>query len=576
MIVREAVLHIPLSQYAYAPDESRLTLRLRAARNNLSACIVHYGNRAQDGIQTNFTPFYMQIVAHDALFDYYEATITPGFRRVCYYFELVCADETVIYCADLFMNTLPPTRSEFYQYPYIRREEISDVPHWFKHAVVYNIFPDSFASGKRTLAANPHRAASGYGITTKSRLGGTIRGVIENLDYIKALGFNCIYLNPIFAAGEYHKYDLIDYYHIDPSFGTDEDFEQLVDTAHKMGMRVIIDGVFNHSGTQFFAFQDVLKNGEKSQYVDWFYDLHFPLTQPDGGSRPNYSCFAYEPKMPKLNTSNPETRDYFMGVCKHWTRNYHIDGWRLDVANEVDREFWRAFRRTVKSENPECVMIGEIWESSENWLRGDMFDSTMNYDFRKNCRDFFANETLNAAEFHARTTQMRMRYPEGIVQGQLNLLDSHDVSRFLSLCDGDARRFQLAVVFLMTFPGVPSVFYGDEMGILGDCEDEYRAGMPWGQNGKFSSFFQDVTTLRSNEAVISGNYTLLYAEPDSHLYAFTRATQKQKITVLLNAGAKPESTANLDLPKQKPFLSDGFYSESIDGYSYAVWVESIS
>ena len=246
MIVREAVLHIPLSQYAYAPDESRLTLRLRAARNNLSACIVHYGNRAQNEIQTNFTPFYMQIVAHDALFDYYEATITPGFRRVCYYFELVCADETVIYCADLFMNTLPPTRSEFYQYPYIRREEISDVPHWFKHAVVYNIFPDSFASGKRTLAANPHRAASGYGITTKSRLGGTIRGVMENLDYIKALGFNCIYLNPIFAAGEYHKYDLIDYYHIDPSFGTDEDFEQLVDTAHKMGMRVIIDGVFNH------------------------------------------------------------------------------------------------------------------------------------------------------------------------------------------------------------------------------------------------------------------------------------------------------------------------------------------
>ena len=171
---------------------------------------------------------------------------------------------------------------------------------------------------------------------------------------------------------------------------------------------------------------------------------------------------------------------------------------------------------------------------------------------------------------------MRMRYPEGIVQGQLNLLDSHDVSRFLSLCDGDARRFQLAVVFLMTFPGVPSVFYGDEMGILGDCEDEYRAGMPWGQSGRFSSFFQDVTTLRSNEAVISGNYTLLYAEPDSHLYAFVRATQKQKITVLLNAGAKLESTANLDLPKQKPLLSDGFYSESIGGYSYAVWAESIS
>lgn len=576
MILREAVLHVPLSQYAYAPSENRLTLRLRAAKNNLSACIVHFGNRAQDGVQTHFTPLQMAVVASDELFDYFEATFAPGFRRVCYYFELHAAGETMIYCADLFMHALPQTRSEFYQYPYIRREEISDVPAWFKHAIVYNIFPDSFASGKRTLIENPNHEASGYGVTTKSRLGGTIRGVTENLDYIKALGFNCVYLNPIFAAGEYHKYDLIDYYHIDPNFGTDEEFKQLVDTAHKLNMRVIIDGVFNHSGTRFFAFQDVLEKGAESQYAGWFYDLQFPLTPPGSGSRPNYSCFAYEPKMPKLNTSNPETREYFMGVCRHWTRNYHIDGWRLDVANEVDREFWRAFRRTVKSENPDCVMIGEIWESSEAWLRGDMFDSTMNYDFRKNCRDFFANEALDAAQFHARTTQMRMRYPEGIVQGQLNLLDSHDVSRFLSLCSNDARKFRLAFLFLMVFPGVPSVFYGDEMGILGQSENEYRSAMPWGQIGKFSDFFSKITALRSNEAVIHGNYRLLYAAQGKRLYVFTRETQKAKITVLLNAGAKQESTLELMLPEQRPLLSDGYSDGGVDGYGYAVWAASNS
>ncbi|MEG2501349.1 MAG: alpha-amylase family glycosyl hydrolase, partial [Oscillospiraceae bacterium] len=159
--------------------------------------------------------------------------------------------------------------------------------------------------------------------------------------------------------------------------------------------------------------------------------------------------------MPKINTSNPKAKDYFLQVCWHWLHTYKIDGWRLDVANEVDKEFWRAFRREAKKENPECVLIGEIWENSEIWLKGDMFDSTMNYDFRKNCRDFFALGTIDAYAFESRITQMLMRYPKGIVEGQLNLLDSHDVSRFLSLCDGDEHRFKLAALFLILCPGVP-------------------------------------------------------------------------------------------------------------------------
>lgn len=171
---------------------------------------------------------------------------------------------------------------------------------------------------------------------------------------------------------------------------------------------------------------------------------------------------------------------------------------------------------------------------------------------------------------------MRMRYPEGIVQGQLNLLDSHDVSRFLSLCNNDARKFRLAFLFLMTFPGVPSVFYGDEMGILGQSENEYRSGMPWGQIGKFSDFFSKITALRSNEAVVIGNYTLLCAEQGKRLYAFKRETENAKITVLLNACAKQESILKLMLPEQRPVLSDGYFDGNIDGYGYAVWAESNS
>jgi glycosidase len=572
MIHREAVLHIPLSQYAYAPDEARLTIRLRAAQDNLTACTLYYGDRAQDSDPIRFTPSSMAVVSNDGLFDYFEITFTPGIERVCYYFALTSADEMLLYCADLFMIEVPPARSEFYQYPYLRREEISDVPAWFKEAVVYNIFPDSFANDAGILSSEGQNFRLESGAVSKSKLGGTLRGITANLAYIKDLGFNCVYLNPIFTAGEYHKYDLIDYFHIDPCFGTDADFAELVETAHGMGLRVIIDGVFNHCGCHFFAFEDVVKNGRDSAYVDWFYGLEFPVVVSENGERPGYSCFGYEPKMPKLNTSNPATRDYFMKVCRHWTRDYHIDGWRLDVANEVDREFWRAFRRTAKAENPDCVLIAEIWESSESWLRGDMFDSTMNYDFRKHCRDFFALSAIDAASFNARTTQMLMRYPTGIVQGQLNLLDSHDVSRFLSLCGGDERRFKLAVLFLAIFPGVPSVFYGDELSVTGLEEPEYRQAMPWGSGSNMAEFFRQVMKLRRNPAVTRGDYKVLYTQKGAGVYAIERTDGTHTVTLLLNAGETSVEVDGLAFPSQTPFMERGWEISRIDGFGYALWV----
>lgn len=573
MILREAVLHIPLSQYAYAPDEAHLAIRLRAARGNLRACTLYYGDRAQDGDPIRFTPVDMAVVARDELFDYFETTFAPGLTRVCYYFELAAPDETALYCADLFMDGAPPTRSEFYQYPFIRREELSDVPAWFKEAVVYNIFPDSFASGRELLSGKGQAIGLENGAASKSKLGGTLRGIIENLGYIKGLGFNCLYLNPIFTAGEYHKYDLIDYLHIDPCFGTDEAFAELVDTAHGMGMRVIIDGVFNHCGRHFFAFEDVLQNGRASEYWDWFYGLEEPVVVPEEGVCPSYSCFAYEPKMPKLNTSNPATQEYFVEVCRYWVRNYHIDGWRLDVANEVDRDFWRAFRRALKEENPEGVLIAEIWENAESWLRGDMFDSTMNYDFRKHCRDFFAWGTIDAAEFDARATQMRMRYPAGIVQGQLNLLDSHDVSRFLSLCDGDVRRFRLAVLFLAVFPGVPSVFYGDELGVMGLEEPEYRQPMPWGGGNDMTGFFRQAMELRGSPATVHGDYVVLCAETGGRVYAIARSHGTQTVTLVLNAGDTPQAVDSLALPTPSPTMAFGWEAGRIGGWGYAVWVQ---
>ena len=574
MILRQAITPIPLSNYAFANSESNLTIRIRVAKNNLTRCILHYGDRVHPEDPVVFTPLEMEKVASDLLFDIYDATFESPYTRVCYYFELIDPEERLFLFADIFAAELPKERSEFYQYPFMRREEISTVPEWLKHAVVYNIFPDSFASGRRTIRGTPDEMPWENGLTLKSRLGGTVRGITENLDYIAELGFNCLYINPIFIAGEYHKYDLLDYKHIAPNMGSDEDFRELVTTAHEKGIRVIIDGVFNHCSWYFFAFDDVVRNGEASPYKDWFYDLKFPVIRPESqDEKPTYSSFAYERKMPKLKSSNPEVREYFLSVCEHWIREYHVDGWRLDVANEVDRDFWRAFKKAGRALDPESVMIGEIWESAESWLQGDMFDSTMNYDFRKNCRDFFGTETISAAEFDARVTQMNYRYPTGILQGQLNLLDSHDVNRFFSYCRGDIRRLRLAEVFLFAAPGTPCVFYGDELGMDGDREETLRGPMPWNEPAHDErDFFKALTSLRrENEALSLGTYRTRQVS-EGGLYIFERRYGGTTITVALNARDTTEKLQ--EVPKEAPILSSTVKNGTIGPFGYAVWRET--
>ena len=573
MITQQAVTHIPLSQYAFANSERSLTICLRCAVGELERCILWYGDRVQPGDPIRFTPLPMERTAHELDFDYYEATFDSPYTRVCYYFELAGGSDLQYLYADIFSTQIPSERSEFYQYPFIRREEIATVPAWLKHAVVYNIFPDSFASGRRSIRGACSETVWENGLTLKSRLGGTIRGITENLDYIAELGFNCIYLNPIFTAGEYHRYDTLDYLHISPSLGSDDDFRALVGQAHSLGLRVVIDGVFNHCSWYFFAFDDVVRNGESSRYKDWFYDLTFPVVRPPEGTAPGYASFAYEPKMPKLNTSNPEVRDYFMQVCAHWIREYHVDGWRLDVANEVDREFWRTFKHTARAINPDSVMIGEIWENAESWLRGDMFDSAMNYDFRKHCRDFFALGAIDAPQFSARITQMLHRYPTGIIQGQLNLLDSHDVSRFLSLCSGDVRRMRLAEVFLFTAPGTPCVFYGDELGTTGISEPDYRSAMPWDIPPEdMRPLFHDLIALRNkNDTLALGTFRSVWAK--GSLYIYRREWEGKTITVALNAGLAEAPLPPLNTPDVTPTLCWTYGDGTLGPFGYAVWSE---
>lgn len=527
---KEAVLHIPLSHYAYAEDEQTLVIRIRTAKNDIEKCRLFYGDRVdmQEPIRTK--EIGMVKVSSDDLFDYFEGYVKDIYTRVCYYFLLEDKMEKLYYYSRGFCDKINCHRTEYFQFPYIRREDIHNPPEWAKDIVMYHIFPDSFATEKKRMEKQG-KICEYKGASTVTNLGGTLKGVEANLDYLKEMGINCIYFNPIFVANSYHKYDTIDYFDIDPCLGTKEDFKRLVKTCHKNDIKVILDGVFNHCGSDFFAFQDVLKNGEKSRYYDWFYHMPIPIRFCDP---PSYEAFAYVKEMPKLNTGNPKVVEYLCRVGTYWIEEADIDGWRLDVANEVNYDFWRSFKKAVCSKKADCFLIAEIWEDSSVWLKGDQFHSSMNYTFTYLCRDFFATRKINVLEFDEQIHKMIMRYPKQISLVQMNFLDSHDVPRFLSYCDGNVKRLRLAFFYLFMSVGIPSVFYGDECYIEGVSESEYRAPMRWETENAFVEFSQWIQIRKSYQALTRGEYRSIIVDADRGIYGFYRIYEKQKILILIN------------------------------------------
>ncbi|MBR1392026.1 MAG: alpha-glycosidase [Lachnospiraceae bacterium] len=566
---KEAVLHMPLSQYAYAEDEHKLTIRIRCAKNDIRECRLFYGDRVDMQEPVRTTELVMEKVASDDLYDYFEADIEDRYTRVCYYFRLDDGEIKEYFYSRGFCKRLQAHRTEYFQFPYIRREDITDIPGWAKDLVMYHIFPDSFASGKRAISCETKRVADETGLVSEGHNGGTLRGIIENLDYIKALGVNCIYLNPIFRANSYHKYDTIDYFDIDPCFGTKADLRELVESCHLSGIRVILDGVFNHCGPDFVAFREVLARGGDSEYYDWFYSMPLPVEYQNP---PNYEAFAYVREMPKLNTGNPEVAEYFCRVGAYWIREADIDGWRLDVANEIDHDFWRAFRKAVRKEKKDCFLIAEIWEEAGVWLMGDQFDSTMNYTFSYLCRDLFAEDKISITEFDQQIHKMLMRYAWRTDLCQMNFLDTHDVPRFLSYCDGDVKRLRLAVLYMMTAVGIPSVFYGDEMEIQGVQEPEYRSPMPWEREKEESAliaFYQKLIRLRrDNEAIRTGRYRTIMADDKKRVYLYERYTENQSAYVLINLGSA--GVRRKDFLKESLSLSDEEVIEPMEGKIFLV------
>ncbi|MBN2908459.1 glycoside hydrolase family 13 protein [Polycladomyces sp. WAk] len=532
----EALFHRAESPFAHPLDARRLHVRLRTKRGDVKRCEAHYADRYDPPEMSEIVP--MVRTGSDAWFDYWEGVIPAPHRRVRYAFYLEDENGDSLWYGESGFSS-DRREAGVFQYPYIHEEHLHSAPDWFLDSVVYQIFPERFMNGDPT---NDPEHTEEWSVSARPRpdsfYGGDLQGVIRQLPYLKELGINALYLTPIFASPSNHKYDTTDYTRIDPHFGDRETLKELVSRAHQSGIRVILDAVFNHCGYGFFAFQDVIKKGRASRYWDWFHIKSGPvMTTP----KPNYETFAQNVwTMPKLRTDHHEVREYLLDVAAEWTRETGIDGWRLDVANEVDHAFWRAFRERIRLINPSAVIIGEVWHDAGPWLKGDQFDSVMNYPFREAVLDFAARGRISGRELDARLTRIRMTVPEPAHRALLNLLGSHDTERVRTACGGDDRRLRLAVLLLMTYTGVPMIYYGDEVGMEGGNDPDCRRPMIWDadeQDRDLLAYYRLLIAIRRGSAAMRrGETRTWWVDPDGGGYAFFRRWQEETVGVVLHNG----------------------------------------
>jgi glycosidase len=524
----------------------------------------------------------------------------------------------------------PPT---FFKKP--ERERIV-VPDWAKHAVWYQIFAERFRNGDSSNdpgekdyehlvkwtadwwktqageAPGSENFYKGAGNVWKRRYGGDIKGVRWALPYLRSLGVNAIYFNPVFEADSMHKYDTSDFRHIDDNFGvkgdlpiegetddpstwkwskSDQVFLDFVAEAHRMGFKVIIDGVFNHVGRSHPFFQDVVKNGKNSKYADWFEIEDFGSKTPadsamfgkDGGMKykawdgPSGHLPVFK-KDPKLGLA-PGPREHVLAITRRWLApdgdpSKGIDGWRLDVPGDIPHPFWIEFRKVVKQTKPDAYITGEIWDWAQAWLGGDQFDAVMNYRFATACQDFFVNQSkaITPTQFNQRLNEMIFAYPFQVVLVQQNLFDSHDTDRLASMFvnpdlpyDGGNRiqdngpgykpdkpnalqwaRMKQAVAFQMSFAGAPMIYYGNEAGMWSPDDPSNRQPMVWKDLEPYENpqvkFSQDVFDAHQRAiaarhtlpALRTGFYRAIELDDAAGVIAFAREVNDEHVYVALN------------------------------------------
>ncbi|HEY0826604.1 MAG TPA: glycoside hydrolase family 13 protein [Bacilli bacterium] len=459
-------------------------------------------------------------------------SMEPRVRYLQYTFKFTMGGRVLWLNADgLHEIEENPVKGAF-EFPYGGDRDTVHIPEWIRDRVWYQIFPERFYNGD---AMNDPSDTMPWGTppTRDNTMGGDLQGILQKVDYLKELGINALYLNPIFKAKSNHKYDTLDYFAIDPQFGTLQDLKLLTERCHQLGMKVVLDLVINHCGYDHPCFQDVVRHGEESPYRDWFYVHEFPVSLSDS----KYDSVWYYQWMPKLKTSNPQVKQFVFDIVSFWQKEADIDGWRIDVADEVEVSFLRELNSHVKKMNKDIFIISEIWHDAKRLMMSGGTDSVMNYDLRSILIDYVLNKSITIDQFHALLVRYANRYSAAELNQMFNLLGSHDTERILSLCGNRIDRLILLMALQYMIPGNPVVYYGDELGFLGENDPGCRACMRWDTDytqQPLWNFVRQWNQLKATEEVLQHGYLELQYAAVEELYVVKRKYGSKEAFILLN------------------------------------------
>ncbi|MEX1323182.1 MAG: glycoside hydrolase family 13 protein [Synechococcaceae cyanobacterium] len=458
-------------------------------------------------------------------------------------------------------------------------------PAWVADAVVVQVFPDRFRRSGRVQAQQDLELLP-WGSPPEQRgfQGGDLLGVIEGLDRLQDLGVNTLSLNPVFASAAYHRYHTFEYLQVDPLLGGNAALEALIEAVHRRGMRLILDGVFNHCGRGFWGFHHLLENGEASPYRDWFHVERWPLKPyPESGENCGYHCWWNDPALPRFNHAHPGVRRYLLAVARHWLAA-GIDGWRLDVADEVPVEFWREFRETVRATRPDAWIVGEIWRDGRPWLsEPPLFDGVMNYPLAWPVLGYFGAASLRSdlvlpalnsapyqpldrAAFERRVEEVLGWYQAATLRAQLNLLDGHDTPRALHVLQGDTQALRLCLLFLFLLPGAPCLYYGTEMELAGGPEPGCREAYPWERSpGPLADWITRLSALRRRQPALRSATLRFLPSPHDDLVLLERGDGRERLWVAINRGDRELTVARPSAAGQRLWPAGQQPAEPRDG-----------
>lgn len=557
-----AIYHRPESEYAYLYEPNKMHIRLRTAKNNVKSVGVLKGDPyliTDEKWYKQETP--MEKIATTDLYDYWQIETTAKYRRLQYAFHIVGNDGEEVFYGDRgvypFEEKYYSIPNFYFRLPYFHEVDRFKAPEWVKETIWYQIFPERFANGD---PVNDPKGTLQWGSkdpSTTDFFGGDLQGVIDHLDYLVDLGINGIYFCPIFKATSNHKYDTIDYYEIDPDFGDKALFKELVEKAHAKGIRIMLDAVFNHLGNYSSQWQDVIENGENSRYKDWFHIHQFPVEKgdEDANTELSFDTFAFTPRMPKLDTSNPEVQEYLLDIAAYWIKEFDIDAWRLDVANEVDHHFWKKFFEVTTAIKPDFYILGEIWHSSQKWLEGDEFHGVMNYALTETIIDYFVKDQISGEKMIAGLNEQMMLYRQQTNQMMFNMLDSHDTARILTLCDGNKELVKTTLAFTFLQVGSPCIYYGTEIGMDGGNDPDCRKCMIWDeekQDREMSQFVKELIAFRKKYLKVIAEGTFHWENlTDKEVIVLIREWQSKQVTAIFNQGNQDYS---YDIGKEKTVI----------------------